>query len=74
MKQIVIPLLAFLLLVSCRQEAEQKANLERNIPTLEKLSGKWVSVDTVDMEPSLRNFRAQALTNKDMTSLNVRVS
>jgi hypothetical protein len=69
MKRIVIPVLAFLSLVSCKQEGEQKANIERNIPTLEKLSGKWVSIDTVDMEPSLRNFRAQALTNKDMTSL-----
>lgn len=69
MKRLVIPVLAFLSLVSCKQEGEQKAGIEQNIPTLEKLSGKWVSVDTVDMEPSLRNFRAQALTNKDMTSL-----
>ncbi len=39
------------------------------VPSLDELSPVWVSVDTVDMEPSLRNFRSQALTNKDMTSL-----
>jgi hypothetical protein len=69
MKHIVIPFFAFLSLVACKQQGEQKGNIERHIPTLEKLSGKWVSIDTVDMEPSIRNFRAQALTNKDMTSL-----
>lgn len=38
------------------------------IPSLDELSGKWVSYDTVDMEPSIRNFRGQALANRDLTS------
>jgi hypothetical protein len=55
--------------ISCKSPESQTTDLSKNIPSLESLSGKWVSIDTVDMEPSLRNFRAQALTNKDMTSL-----
>lgn len=39
------------------------------IPSLEKISGDWVAADTVAMEPSLRNFRGQALVNRDMTSI-----
>ncbi|MEP2667748.1 MAG: hypothetical protein ABJH04_02065 [Cyclobacteriaceae bacterium] len=58
-------LLAF---VSCETKKES-GSLKDLVPSLESLSGKWVAVDTVDMEPSLRNFRAQALTNNDMTSL-----
>jgi hypothetical protein len=61
------------LLISCSTREttrpSQPKDIYASIPDLEKMSGKWVSVDTVDMEPSLRNFRAQALTNKDMTSL-----
>jgi hypothetical protein len=70
MKKILLCSILPILLFSCSspKNAEvKKASPE--IPDLESLSGKWVSVDTVDMEPSLRNFRAQALTNKDMTSL-----
>lgn len=55
--------------VACQQPDQANDDLSKFIPSLESLSGQWVSVDTVDMEPSLRNFRAQALTNKDMTSL-----
>lgn len=55
-------------LTSCESVKEDDAS-KSLIPSLESLSGKWVSVDTVDMEPSIRNFRAQALTNNDMTSL-----
>jgi len=40
-----------------------------HIPGLEEISGKWVSADTAAMEPSIRNFRGQALCNRDMTSL-----
>lgn len=57
-----------LFVFSCSAEKEKK-DLTANIPSLEELSAVWVSVDTVDMEPSLRNFRSQALTNNDMTSL-----
>jgi hypothetical protein len=58
-----------MLMISCSTRKSTTENIQTNIPDLETMSGKWVSVDTVDMEPSLRNFRAQALTNKDMTSL-----
>ncbi|HVU58939.1 MAG TPA: hypothetical protein VHD83_27950 [Puia sp.] len=41
----------------------------KNIPTLEELSGIWLRADTMSIEPSVRNFRAQALLDRDMTSL-----
>ncbi len=46
-----------------------KSDITKNIPSLEELSGEWVSVDTVDIEPSIRNFQSQALTNPDMSSI-----
>jgi hypothetical protein len=39
------------------------------IPTLEQSAGKWMAADTTAMEPSIRNFRGQALVNRDMTSI-----
>ncbi|HEY2728286.1 MAG TPA: hypothetical protein VGI61_14015, partial [Parafilimonas sp.] len=44
-------------------------NIYSNIPTLKELSGIWVNADTISMEPSLRNFKAQALLNRDMSSV-----
>jgi hypothetical protein len=67
-KFILFAVLGFVV-ISCKSPESQTTDPAKNIPSLERLSGKWVSIDTVDMEPSLRNFRAQALTNKDMTSL-----
>ncbi len=55
-------------MLSCSGPYE-KTDIKSNIPSLEELSGKWVSVDTVDMEPSIRNFQSQALTNPDMSSI-----
>lgn len=56
--------------VGCSPSPQQEVkDLSALIPSLEELSGQWVSVDTVDMEPSIRNFRAQALVNDDMTSI-----
>lgn len=46
-----------------------KSNVTEHVPSLEKLSGFWVAADTVAMEPSLRNFRGQAVVNRDMTSV-----
>jgi hypothetical protein len=43
--------------------------IQNAIPSLDEVSGVWVSADTADMEPSIRNFRGQALLNRDMTSL-----
>src|SRR5215216_7423179 len=48
---------------------DQTKNIYSNIPTLEEVSGIWMNADTTAIEPSVRNFRAQALCNRDMTSL-----
>jgi len=52
---------------SCTMNKEE--DLFDVLPSLEEVSGVWVSADTADMEPSIRNFRGQALLNRDMTSL-----
>lgn len=39
------------------------------IPDLEDLSGIWIHADTISMTPSVRNFRAQAHVNRDMSSI-----
>lgn len=52
---------------SCNKVTEEE--IQKNVPSLEEVSGIWVSADTVDMEPSLRNFCGQALVNRDMTSV-----
>ena len=64
-------IIVFSLTFSCKESTEQQGDSElyKLIPSLEELSGAWVSVDTVDMEPSIRNFRAQALVNDDMASI-----
>ena len=59
----------FTLLWSCTSEKKERIDLISLVPSLEELSGQWVSVDSVEMEPSIRNFRAQALVNDDMTSI-----
>lgn len=56
-------------LSSCQTKELATTDAQSFVPSLASLSPQWVSVDTVDMEPSIRNFRGQALTNKDMTSL-----
>ena len=63
-----------LILSSCISPELRKENIYDNIPTLEELSGKWVSADTAAMEPSIRNFRGQALCNRDLTSVSWFVS
>ena len=56
------------LLSTCTSPDVQRDPLS-DVPSLDQLAPHWVSIDTVDMEPSIRNFRAQALVNKDMVSL-----
>ncbi len=46
-----------------------KSAIAKNIPSLESLSGIWINADTLGIEPSVRNFRAQALLGKDMSSI-----
>jgi hypothetical protein len=50
--------------------SQQSINtVAKNIPSLESVSGKWINADTLGIEPSVRNFRAQALLGKDMSSI-----
>lgn len=64
---LIITCLLFLGLSNC--QSPNNTNIYNNIPSLDEVSGVWVSMDTVDMEPSVRNFRSQALLNRDMSSL-----
>ena len=59
-------------LISCHMNREE--TIRNAIPSLDEVSGVWVSADTVDMEPSIRNFRGTALLNRDLTSLSWFVS
>ena len=69
----LIFLIAFLATsISCTTTNED--SIQRAIPCLDEVSGVWVSADTADMEPSIRNFRGQALLNRDMTSISWFVS
>lgn len=61
-------------LSACRDDAKNKDEGGTAIPSLAEVSGVWVAADTVDMEPSVRNFRGQALLNRDMTSVSWFVS
>lgn len=60
--------------ISACSNYTEREKIYQNIPTLEELSGVWVSTDTVEMEPSIRNFRGQALVNRDLTSISWFVS
>lgn len=53
---------------------QQSDSIYSHIPKLECMPGEWVSADTADMEPSIRNFLGQALTNRDLTSVSWFVS
>lgn len=55
---------AVLLAWSCRQP-----EIKNHIPSLSNIAGQWIAADTMAMEPSLRNFRGQAVINRDMTSI-----
>ena len=54
------------LMLSCSSD---ETSISDNIPPLDEVGGIWVSADTADMEPSIRNFRGQALTNRDLASV-----
>ena len=62
------------ILLSCNRSGSEDRSIRDHVPPLEQVGGIWVSADTVDMEPSLRNFRGQALLNRDMTSVSWFVS
>ena len=67
-KIVTIIAISVIVIFSCDKPNESK-DIYASIPTLNELSGKWVSTDTIDMEPSIRNFQAQALVNRDLTSI-----
>ena len=60
---------AIQLLTTCDNSKLRRSNIYDNIPSLEDLSGMWVSADTTAMEPSIRNFLGQAICNRDLTSI-----
>lgn len=67
-KFISLTLITGFALTSCKPKVE-KADPLSFVPPIEEVSGDWVSADTIAMEPSLRNFRAQAVVNRDVTSI-----
>ena len=69
-----ILLIAVVILSSCENKLHTDVNMNYSIPSLDDVSGIWVSADTMAMEPSIRNFRGQALLNRDMTSISWFVS
>jgi len=67
--------LAFLIILAgCNLKKSEMNNISDNIPSLEEVSGVWLSADTAAMEPSIRNFRGVALANRDLTSVSWFVS
>ena len=68
-KQIFFAICLLLVISSCKNKSQEMKDIYDNIPSLEKVSGIWVSADTAAMEPSIRNFRGVALTNRDLTSV-----
>ena len=63
-----------LLLSGCNEKPNLVSTSTHFIPSLDQVSGKWISSDTMAIEPSIRNFRGQALLNRDMTSISWFVS
>lgn len=61
-------------LISCNNNQDDNQDIYSHIPSLDELSGVWVSADTAAMEPSIRNFHGQALVNRDLTSISWFVS
>jgi hypothetical protein len=62
------------ILSSCKNNLPTEVNMDNSVPSLDYVSGVWVSADTIAMEPSIRNFHGQALLNRDMTSISWFVS
>lgn len=67
MRTVWLLILIFISACSMNQRNKMESTFDL-VPSLDELSGAWVSYDTVDMEPSIRNFRGQALANRDLTS------
>ncbi len=74
MKKFTIILLSMATVFSCHRSGPATDPVLQHVPPLESVGGIRVSADTADMEPSVRNFRGQALLNRDMTSVSWFVS
>jgi hypothetical protein len=70
--RVIACILLFTLLHACTMHEED--NWRQAVPSLGEVSGVWVSADTADAEPSISNYRGQALLNRDLTSLSWFVS
>ncbi|MFY0628477.1 MAG: hypothetical protein JXR07_19425 [Reichenbachiella sp.] len=66
-RRIFISAIAFICL-SCSNDSSFKS-VEDIIPPIAEMSSVWSSTDTIDFMPSMRNFRAQSVINRDMTSV-----
>jgi len=62
-------LLLFVAVIFNGYGQQGKSAIEQSIPSLESVSGVWINADTLGIQPSVRNFRAQALLNRDMASI-----
>ncbi len=69
MKYLNYLVLLLIFMTACNNSSKREIEIQQNVPSLEEVSGIWVSADTADMEPSIRNFQGQALLNRDMTSI-----
>jgi hypothetical protein len=67
----IIPIIlsTMVTILSCNRSDHDRDTIQGYVPPLDRVSGVWVSADTADMEPSVRNFRGQALLNRDMASI-----
>ncbi|TWO34678.1 hypothetical protein E1J38_002135 [Seonamhaeicola sediminis] len=80
MKHILTPnfwfaaIILTLAIVGCKNQSKSDVDTITNVPTLDEVSGIWMASDTMAIEPSVRNFRGQALLNRDMTSVSWFVS
>lgn len=63
-----------ILLSNCKKQPAVGTDTNGFIPSLDEVSGIWISADTLAIEPSIRNFRGTALLNRDMTSISWFVS
>ncbi len=73
-KHIIFTLAVMLSLAGCNKKPREMKSIYDNIPSLEEVSGIWVSADTAAYEPTIRNFRGVALANRNLTSLSWFVS
>lgn len=75
-KRLLIVLTLSATILSCNEDVESNfdTKAKAHIPTIDEVSAIWMASDTMAIEPSIRNFRGQALLNRDMTSVSWFVS